>query len=766
VINPEQPDFSNTPVSPRRPDYSYLPADRGSTPVVSIITPFYNTDESFLETASSLLRQSLQAWEWVIVDDGSTEPRSLARLASVGSSDSRIRVFRQDNAGPAAARNAAFSHSVGRYICLIDSDDLFEPTYLEKCAWFLESHPEFGFCNAWTANFGEEEFLWRIGFERGKEHLKANSGPIFSVVRRSAFEASGGFDTSIRFGHEDWDYWLALANAGYWGHTLREYLQWYRKRKSGRYSQIMDAEGVHREFERRVAAKYAGLEARFPAPQKRPPDAFEAVSSEPPFDNPLVKDPGARRILFLVPWMVTGGADRVNLDWIELLRRSGYQVTVCATIDSPHNWLPEFAKLTPDVFVLPNFLRLVDFPRFVLYLIRSRQIDTVLVTGSTLGYQMLPYLRAFCPGATFLDLCHAEEPHWLNGGHPRFGVGYQEMLDLNLVTTGNLREWMAGRGGDRDRIEVCYSGIELSERSAVDRANARMAVGLTEEIPVITFAGRICEQKRPLLFAEILRELNHRGIPFRALVIGDGELRPALEKLIDKYGLDSSVHFLGTIDHGKWLEALCASDIFLLPSQYEGISVALLEAMGLGVVPVVAAVGGQAEALTPDCGCMIAHGTEELADYVSAVARLVQEPNLRRTLGGAAAQRIRTHFSREVTAQRLLESLDRARQLSTSQPRQRPAPGFARELATLAVEYARLTSVADTLWSHWVQSAQGATATAAPLPLGEMARLLTAFGSTRLGAALFANKALRRAGAWMINRLEARRRGSGTRSRT
>lgn len=83
-------------------------------------------------------------------------------------------------------------------------------------------------------------------------------------------------------------------------------------------------------------------------------------------------------------------------------------------------------------------------------------------------------------------------------------------------------------------------------------------------------------------------------------MVGDGELRPQLETLIRQYTLESSVSMLGTVDHRRWLEILSAADIFLLPSQYEGISVALLEAMGMKVMPVVAAVGDQSKVVTSD----------------------------------------------------------------------------------------------------------------------------------------------------------------------
>lgn len=763
MIAAEQPDYANTPASPGRSTFPYRPAGARQTPVVSVITPYYNTDEVFLETARSLLGQSLQAFEWIIVDDGSSDPASLARLHAVQESDARIKVIVQDNAGPAAARNKGFSHSSGRYVCLLDSDDMLEPTFIEKCAWFLESNPGFGFCNTWSVNFGDEEFLWRVGFERGMAHLEANSGPPMSLIRRAAFEAAGGFDESIRFGHEDWDFWLALAKAGYWGHTLPEYQEWYRKRSSGRFHQVMQSDSVNRDFEALIAKKYAGLHSSFPTPTIRHPEPYENVPCEIPFENRLARAENVRRILFLVPWMVTGGADKVNLDWIAALTRNGYRVSICATLESHHNWLAEFAKLTPDIFILPNFLRCADYPRFLRYLIDSRQIDTVLITGSTFGYLALPYLRANCPGVAFVDLCHVEEPHWMNGGHPRFGVGYQEMLDLNLVTTAHLREWMVERGAARERIAVCHTGIDVAGLAAAApaRSQARQGLGLVGDIPVIVFAGRLCEQKRPNFLADILQALAARGVSFQALIIGDGELRPALEDRLREAKLQDSVRLLGTVEHGVWLEALAASDIFLLPSAYEGISVALLEAMAMGVVPVTAAVGGQDESVTPACGFLISRTDRELDAYVEALLRLIADASLRQAMGRACRERIAGEFSRDATTAAFLSGLERARDLAETRPRLAVSRGFAQELATLAVEYTRLNGVASFLWTHWVQTRPGETPTVEAIPINALARLWTLLSSTRPGAALLRSRRLRASARWLLAKLEARHRRSG-----
>lgn len=690
-------DFSNHPATASRPIYPYRPI--GNVPTtVSVLTAFYNTDDVFFETTHSILRQSLQEWEWIIVDDGSTDLAAQARLEEVRVLDPRIHVFHQENRGPAAARNKAFAHSTGRYICLLDSDDLIEPTFLEKCVWFLESQSAFAFCNSWSVTFGEQEFLYRTGFEHGKEHLKANSGPFHSVIRREAYEATGGFDENIHFGHEDWDFWLIMAKAGYWGHTIPEYLEWYRRRKSGRQAQVAGTAGTDAAFHAYIKAKYSGLEKCFPNPQLKEPIAFESISTDLPMANALVKDTTDRRILFLIPWMVIGGADRVNIDWIRELIQRGYQVSVCATLQTQHEWLSEFTALTSDVFVLPNFLHLADFPRFLVYLIHSRSIDTVLISNCTLGYQLLPFLRNNCPDVAFVDLSHVEEPHWLNGGHPRFGVGYQDMLDLNIVTTRNLREWMRSRGADPERIEVCYSGVssEVVGKMGSARETIRKKLGVAENLPLLIFGGRLCAQKRPEKLAAVLQELTCQQVPFHCVIAGDGELRSKLERLFRKYGLKKSVTMLGAIPHDRWIELLSAADILFLPSEYEGISVALFEAMAMGVVPVMSKVGGQSELVTSDCGVLVPLGEGDVIGYAAALRRLIEDYSARHAMAQASRQRIAHSFTLEHVIANLIGILDRAHELARSAPRKTVTSGLAKELAIQAVEYARLMAQPST----------------------------------------------------------------------
>jgi glycosyltransferase involved in cell wall biosynthesis len=110
LINPKEPDFANTPASSKRPTFHYNLVDYSTPPYVTIITPFYKSGSIFHETATSVLKQSFQQWEWLIINDGSDDPESLLILDVYRNKDERIRVIDQEkNKGLSAARNTAFN---------------------------------------------------------------------------------------------------------------------------------------------------------------------------------------------------------------------------------------------------------------------------------------------------------------------------------------------------------------------------------------------------------------------------------------------------------------------------------------------------------------------------------------------------------------------------------------------------------------------------------------------------------------------------------
>ena len=108
-------------------------------PLVSVMMPVYNAQDYLAQAVDSVLGQTYENWELVIVDDGSTD-----RSAEIAKSyaDPRIRLFRQENAGESVARNQALLHMTGEYVAFLDADDYFLPNHLELSVGYLMDHPD------------------------------------------------------------------------------------------------------------------------------------------------------------------------------------------------------------------------------------------------------------------------------------------------------------------------------------------------------------------------------------------------------------------------------------------------------------------------------------------------------------------------------------------------------------------------------------------------------------------------------------------------
>ncbi len=109
-------------------------------PLVSIVTPLYNVESLFEDTFRSVMNQTFSDYEWIIVDDCSTDGSyELAKKLSEG--NPRVRLYRMEhNGGSAKARNKGLDEAKGRYVTFLDSDDLLDPEYLEKQVAFIQGH--------------------------------------------------------------------------------------------------------------------------------------------------------------------------------------------------------------------------------------------------------------------------------------------------------------------------------------------------------------------------------------------------------------------------------------------------------------------------------------------------------------------------------------------------------------------------------------------------------------------------------------------------
>ncbi len=370
----------------------------------------------------------------------------------------------------------------------------------------------------------------------------------------------------------------------------------------------------------------------------------------------------------LFPWMELGGADKFNLDLLGQLAARGWRTSMLTTLPAANAWHASFAAQCHDI-VDVGALPAAQQPTALLRAITERQPDVVLVSHSGLGYSILPVLRVQMPHAAYVDYCHIVDTD--GSGFPRTSVQQRRFLDMQIVSSHQLRGWMLEQGAEPGRVEVCTTNIDTSRWNPrhYDRASIRAGLGIAPDAPVLLYAGRLERQKQPILATKVLRDLIRAEPATRVLVAGEGKFATYMRQSLRRSGMADHVQMLGAVSNERIRELLAASDMFFLPSEMEGISLAIYEAMAMAVVPISAAVGGQTELVTPDCGVLVERGPNEQADYTSALLRLVHEPHLLHQMGERARVRVQQHFELARMGERMDALLRQAQHLAATQPR-------------------------------------------------------------------------------------------------
>lgn len=183
-------------------------------PEVSVVIPTYNAAHYLVEAVDSVLRQSFQDFEILVMDDGSTDDtEEVARRYH-----SKVRYFSQQNSGVAIARNHGIERALGRYVAFLDADDIWAPHKLEIQLAAMADHKDYRICySAFTITTAD---LTPISVNRSRRQahaledllLRGNviATPTTVMGERALFRASGGFDPALSQ-CADWDMWVRLA---------------------------------------------------------------------------------------------------------------------------------------------------------------------------------------------------------------------------------------------------------------------------------------------------------------------------------------------------------------------------------------------------------------------------------------------------------------------------------------------------------------------------------------------------------------------------
>lgn len=181
---------------------------------------------------------------------------------------------------------------------------------------------------------------------------------------------------------------------------------------------------------------------------------------------------------------------------------------------------------------------------------------------------------------------------------PKLRAALQRATQVFAVSE-SLRQVALGLGIAADKVRVVGNGVDLARFNPLPRAEARAALGLAADAPVLVSVGGLCERKGFHRVIERLPALRERFPGLVYLVVGgpspEGDLGPQLRAQVAAAGLDEAVRFLGPLPPDALRGPLSAADVFVLATRNEGWANVFLEAMACGLPVVTTAVGGNAE---------------------------------------------------------------------------------------------------------------------------------------------------------------------------
>ena len=217
-------------------------------PLVSVIVPCYKQAHLVSQTLDSVLNQSYKNWECIVVNDGSPDNTSEVVNTYV-SKDSRFHLLEQENQGLAMSRNNGIRASNGKYILPLDSDDLIEPTYLEKAVKYHEENPDTKVVYCKADRFDQKNESWDLPEYKYEDEIWTNRIFCSAVYKRCDYDKTIGYNPNMKGGYEDWDFWLSLLDRDSKVYRIPEVLFHYRFQRN---SMVTKSDTIRPELYRKI----------------------------------------------------------------------------------------------------------------------------------------------------------------------------------------------------------------------------------------------------------------------------------------------------------------------------------------------------------------------------------------------------------------------------------------------------------------------------------------------------------------------------------
>lgn len=600
-------------------------------PLISIISIYnFTTDEEYFEQVYRTLRnQTFPYFEWIIITNTDDEI-----LKKYSTKDRRIKIEKKDYNTISEAKIYASKIASTELLFMLDIKNLIDNTMLE-CGYFtMKFNSEAAFAFSRVVEFGDNEQLHNSKFSINAEKSQ-NIIPSSVFIRKNIFLDEYGSLGNDNY--EDWFLWLKLLSKKYVPLKMGFYGCWHRnlKKTPKKPKIISDIEANESilNISRKIASKIDVIQfdGSFEVDYKNVPEKIDLKR------KCIVPDDNTKRILFIFPWSVVGGATIFNLNLIKGLRAKGYEISVITTQKCDYALRQGIEQYVDEYFDLTSFLKRKDWASFIAYIIKSRKIKLVFLSNSYYGYYVTPWLKCQFKDIPFVDYIHAENWTLRNGGFPKDSNAVADYLDATYTCTAHLRNLMYKiMKRDIKNVKPIYIGTDVTyyDPSIPHQLDKELEKKFHNK-RVILFPCRIVHYKRPLFAVKAVEKITKIRDDICLVIVGDGDALEDIKQYVVNNKLQDYVFFYGMQQDVRPFYKI--ADLTLICSLREGLTLTTYESLAMGVPVVSANVGGQSELIGDDCGILIKpyqtpeeqfnfnYAEEELNEYIMAILEILDE---------------------------------------------------------------------------------------------------------------------------------------------
>lgn len=333
---------------------------------------------------------------------------------------------------------------------------------------------------------------------------------------------------------------------------------------------------------------------------------------------------------------ILGGAERATVLLLAGLQARGHDVLLMCNDDRVAQFATS-AGVPAKISIIGGDMSLLYAHRFAKSL-KAEQPDAMIVgTWKKLFFASWAAKKAGARKVVARVGLESDTPRSL-----KYKYALRRWTDAVVVNAERMVPAFSSIGGfDSRKVSVIHNGVVAPRRSSAS-GTLRSERGIPACAPVVGVVARLAKQKR---IDRLLRAFTRLPADTHCIVAGEGDERESLLRLSSALGISNRVHLIGhREDKGEVLDAL---DVFVLTSDQEGLSNAMLEAMAFGIPIVSTPVSGAAEAMLPDLegrvpGLITSFDDDSIAESVSS---LLSDTEKRMTMGAAAGKIAQTRFS-------------------------------------------------------------------------------------------------------------------------